>query len=116
VISTFLVEVAGITTDELAMLRSAPSWPGRVVAPHTIFRGIYKLEALPPFNPARFQALTTPALLLLGGDSIPACRKNIEQIDRALPDSRIVVMPGQQHVAMNTAPELFVRAVLAFLA
>jgi pimeloyl-ACP methyl ester carboxylesterase len=116
VISTFLVEVAGITTDELAMLRSAPSWPGRVAATHTILREIYELEALPPFNPARFQALTTPALLLLGGDSIPAYRKNIEQIDRALPDSRIVVMPGQQHVAMNTAPELFVRAVLAFLA
>jgi pimeloyl-ACP methyl ester carboxylesterase len=59
VISTFLVEVAGITTDELAMLRSAPSWPGRAAA-HTILREIHELEGLPPFDPARFQALKTP--------------------------------------------------------
>jgi len=32
----------------------------------------------------------------------------------ALPDARIAVMPGQQHTAMNTAPELFLREVLDF--
>ena len=32
-----------------------------------------------------------------------------------MPDSRIVVMPGQQHMAFETAPDLFVREVLAFL-
>jgi pimeloyl-ACP methyl ester carboxylesterase len=33
-----------------------------------------------------------------------------------LPNSRIVVLPGQQHIAMDTAPDLFVPEVLAFLA
>jgi hypothetical protein len=33
----------------------------------------------------------------------------------ALPTSRIVVLPGQQHVAINTAPELFVRELVAFV-
>src|SRR5258708_40058617 len=33
-----------------------------------------------------------------------------------LPNSRILVLPGQQHIAMDTAPDLFVREVLAFLA
>jgi pimeloyl-ACP methyl ester carboxylesterase len=40
----------------------------------------------------------------------------IEAVNRALPNSRIVVLPGQQHIAMDTAPDLFVREVLAFLA
>jgi len=33
----------------------------------------------------------------------------------ALPDARVVVMPGQQHTAMNMAPELFLREVVGFL-
>jgi alpha-beta hydrolase superfamily lysophospholipase len=36
-------------------------------------------------------------------------------IDRALPNSRIGVMPGQQYLAMYTAPDLFLREVLTFL-
>jgi hypothetical protein len=28
---------------------------------------------------------------------------------------RIAVLPGQQHIAMNTAPDLFLGAVLGFL-
>jgi hypothetical protein len=32
-----------------------------------------------------------------------------------LPDSGIVVMPGQQHIAMYTAPDLFLHEVLTFL-
>jgi hypothetical protein len=33
-----------------------------------------------------------------------------------LPASRTVMLPGQPHTAMDTAPELFVRELLAFLA
>lgn len=115
VVSTFLREVAGITAAELEMLRSAPSWPGRVAAAHTILREIHALEGLPRFDAERFKAVKTPVLLLLGGDSPPLYSDTIAQIHEALPNSQVVVLPGQQHVAMNTAPDLFVREVLAFL-
>jgi len=36
-------------------------------------------------------------------------------VDSALPASQVVVLPGQQHIAMDTAPDLFVREVKAFL-
>jgi hypothetical protein len=36
-------------------------------------------------------------------------------LDGALPDSRIVVMSGQGHVAMDTATDLFTTEVLSFL-
>jgi pimeloyl-ACP methyl ester carboxylesterase len=50
----------------------------------------------------------------LGAD-LAGHSKTIEQIHSMLPNSQIVVMPGQQHVAINTAPDLFVRDVLDFL-
>ena len=33
----------------------------------------------------------------------------------ALPNARAVVMPGQQHIAMDTNPELFAGEVVSFL-
>jgi hypothetical protein len=36
-------------------------------------------------------------------------------VDEVLPDSRIVVMSGQGHVAMDTGTELFTTKVLRFL-
>ena len=36
-------------------------------------------------------------------------------IEAALPNSQVVILPGQQHIAMDTNPELFVREVQRFL-
>jgi len=63
----------------------------------------------------RFKHLHTPTLLLLGGDSSPRFKQATGIIDKALPNSRIAVMPGQTHIAMYTAPDLFLREVLTFL-
>jgi pimeloyl-ACP methyl ester carboxylesterase len=92
-----------------------PAWQGRVAAAHTILREIYALEQHAPLDPSDFESFRTRTLLLLGGDSPAYQKANTQALDAALPNSRIVVMPGQQHIAMNTAPDLFVREVLAFL-
>jgi pimeloyl-ACP methyl ester carboxylesterase len=68
------------------------------------------------FEPERFKNLHVPTLLLLGGDSPQFFRAAIEALNAALPNSRIVVLPGQQHIAIDTAPDLFAREVLTFLA
>jgi pimeloyl-ACP methyl ester carboxylesterase len=59
--------------------------------------------------------VTTPTLLLLGGESQALFREATERLDRALPHSRIHEMPGQQHVAMDVIPDEFVRIVSEFL-
>jgi len=41
--------------------------------------------------------------------------RDAEAVAVALPDSRILILPGQQHIAMYTAPELFAREVVNFL-
>jgi pimeloyl-ACP methyl ester carboxylesterase len=115
VVSTFMTEVALVPPHELDILRSIPAWQGRIAAAHTILREIKELDALPPFDPERYKSMKKQTLLLLGGDSPSEYGDFIRQIDAALPNSRIVVMQGQQHVAMNTAPELFVNEVARFL-
>lgn len=62
------------------------------------------------------RAIRVPTLLLLGGDSPAFFRASTEAAHAALPDAWMVELPGQQHAAMDTAPDLFVREVLAFLA
>lgn len=115
VVATFFAEVVRAPDEELLMLRSLPNWPARVAAAHTIPREM-RINDDYRFDPARFAAMRVPTLLLLGGSSPPMFKAAIEAVGSALPEARIAVMPGQQHTAMNTAPELFLREVLAFLA
>lgn len=110
----FFREVAGLSAEELATVRRLPMWAGRVQIVPTIAREL-TIDRARPFDPARFTGLRRPALLLLGGNSPPYYRLALEQIHTALPDSRIVVLPGQGHVAMDSAPELFVAEVRRFL-
>jgi pimeloyl-ACP methyl ester carboxylesterase len=115
VVATFMREVPRVPPHELELLRSSPAWQGRVAAAHTIFRELEASNDSYRFDPLKSANVTTPTLLLLGGASPAFFLAAINKVHEALPNSRIVVMPGQQHTAMNTAPELFVREVLDFL-
>jgi pimeloyl-ACP methyl ester carboxylesterase len=111
---TFLQDIARVPAHEMEILRAAPNWPARIAAAHTVLREMRGSNEY-VFEPARFTGLTTPTLLLLGGESPPFFKAAIEEVHAALPKSRVFVMAGQQHTAMNTAPELFMREVLQFL-
>lgn len=66
-------------------------------------------------NPQRFRTMQAPTLLLVGGESPRREFEHAEGSARALPDARVATLPGQQHVAMYTAPEIFARQVVQFL-
>jgi pimeloyl-ACP methyl ester carboxylesterase len=114
VVITFFREVVELPPHELDLLKSSPAFPMRVAAAHTLPREL-RAHAAYCFEPERFQSLNIPTLLLLGGDSPPFFKAAIEALNATLPNSRVVVLPGQQHIAIDTAPDLFVREVLAFL-
>jgi len=114
VVTAFFRDVARMPPGELEMLQKLPNWPARVSAAATIPREM-RVGDRYDFEPGRFATMRTPTLLLLGGASPPFFRPAIEAVHAALPVSRIVVLEGQQHVAMNTASELFTRTVLDFL-
>jgi len=114
VVTTFFREVVRMPNAELGMFKASPAWPARVAAAHTLPRELRGQRGY-RFAAERFAELCVPTLLLLGGDSPRAFELAAHLLDEALADSRIVVMPGQQHIAIDTAPELFVREVVAFL-
>lgn len=56
-----------------------------------------------------------PTLLLLGSDSPAFFRAAVERLNTLIPGSRVHEMPGQQHIAMDTSPDEFIRAVSGFM-
>ncbi len=112
---TFMREVVRVPDQELALLRSRPSWPGRVAAAHTVVRELAASEEHePPFEELR--RLQLPVLMVEGSDSPESLRRATEYIHQLLPNSRLAVLPGQRHAAMDTAPDLFLDEVIGFLA
>ncbi|CAN5580846.1 alpha/beta hydrolase [soil metagenome] len=114
VVTTFMREIVGMPDHEFKRFRASPAWPARIAAAHTLPREDlaqkqYRLDE------ERCRTITKPTLLLTGGDSPAFFRDAARRIDATLPDCRIVVLPGQQHIAIDTAPQLFVEEVLAFL-
>ena len=112
VLRTFLAEVPRASPNEIEILASSPAWPGRIAAAHTLPRELRSLDAYR--LPEQFGKLSIPVLLLLGGDSPPVFGRANGALERTLPNSRSVVMRGQKHLAMDTAPDLLVGAVLDF--
>ena len=113
VVTAFMGEILGMPPHELDVMRSSPAWPGRVAAAHTLPRELRAEEAY-RLAADRVGTLSIPILLLLGGDSPPFFGRVIAELEKTLPNSRTVVMPGQQHIAMDTGPDLVIGAVLAF--
>ncbi len=109
----FMKKVARISHDELEVLRSAPGWQRRVDAAHTLLRETEEPTRY-TFNPEQFAEMTTPTLLLAGSES-PAFFKEVTRVtSNQIPNNRIKTFEGHGHVAMNTAPELFIETVIDF--
>jgi pimeloyl-ACP methyl ester carboxylesterase len=113
VVATTARQVAGQPPEVVAYMRAQPSWRARVAAAHTIPRELRAPNTY-RFDPDRFRDLAVPTLLLNGTESPPFFRVAEEALDQVLPDSRIVVMPGQGHGAMDTGVDLFTAEVLRF--
>lgn len=107
-------EVVQMPEEEFRVYRSLPAWQARIAAAHTITREVRAgLGAV--LDPARAANVTVPTLLLVGSDSPEEMKGGYDALAAALPDARVVLLEGQQHVAMDFIPEEFARHVLAFL-
>jgi pimeloyl-ACP methyl ester carboxylesterase len=114
VLETFFREVVGMPEEEFAVYRGLPAWRARLAAAHTITRES-RAEEANRFDPEQAARITVPTLLLAGGDSPDFLKAGVDVVAAALPDARIVVMEGQQHIAIDLVPEVFADHLLAFL-
>jgi pimeloyl-ACP methyl ester carboxylesterase len=113
-LETFFREVVGMPEEEFAVYRALPAWQARIAAAHTITRES-RAEQAARFDPEQAARITAPTLMLVGGDSPDFLKAGVDTVAAALPDARIVVMEGQQHIAIDLVPAVFADHVLAFL-
>jgi pimeloyl-ACP methyl ester carboxylesterase len=111
---TFLGKIAQLKPLEIELLRRRQTWQDRVATAPTVLREV-TFNRRYVVDPERFGSMRVPTLLLLGAESPTAYGAAIERIHSALPSSRIELLPRQRHVAMDSAPQLFLDRLLAFL-
>jgi pimeloyl-ACP methyl ester carboxylesterase len=109
-----LYRIVKTPQKELNLLRSLPNWQARILAAHTIPREVMSVEIY-SFDRNRFRDLKIPIRFLLGGESLSVYKEATQTLHASLPNSRIVILPEQQHEAVVTAPDLFLREVTGFL-
>jgi pimeloyl-ACP methyl ester carboxylesterase len=111
-VEVVLRETLETPTDVIDELRNEGNWADWIAdAPTTLndLRAINRYKG----KGERFKAINVPTLLLTGSES-PQHLYRTAELQRGLPQSRTVVLQGQGHEGMTTAPELFVREVSAF--
>lgn len=113
-LETFMREVVKVSEQDLGAIRAQPSWPARVDAAHTITRE-FRAFFDDTFDPEQAAKIAVPVLLLVGADTPDELKDDPETVAAALPDARIAVIEGQQHLADVLVPEVVARLVLGFL-
>jgi pimeloyl-ACP methyl ester carboxylesterase len=112
VLVTLYREVVGLTDAEIAYLRSQPSWGPRADAAYTIPR---ETRSVADLDPAGLGAVRTPTLMLRGSDSPNWIVADTDAVAAVLPDVRVTVLEGQQHLAHYQAPAVLAEHILGFL-
>ncbi len=113
---TFAHEVAGASDADIEQMRALPvAWAGRLAAIHTVLRELQVTAGAYHVDLASVRTLTTPTLLLQGSDSALHLHEGTTTLRATLPNASVAILSGQQHLAMNNAPELFAAEVIRFL-
>jgi len=110
----FLRDAVGMADEEIDLMRGDDLWDARVAAAPTIPREIRATQR-GLFDPDRFEGVDLPATLLVGAESTDRMRGATDRVAAALEDARVVPLPGEEHIAMHTAPDRFVDEVEAAL-
>jgi pimeloyl-ACP methyl ester carboxylesterase len=114
VVETLFRSVEEMSDEDMAALRQAPSWPGRVAAAHTVTREILA-ETRARLDTEQAAKISVPVLLLIGEKSTDPARREVGAVAAALPNARLLVLAGQQHIADIVDPENFANHLLEFL-
>jgi pimeloyl-ACP methyl ester carboxylesterase len=113
VVLLFFREVLRISNEELFALQISSSWSMRIAEAHTVHRELQAISRY-QFEASKFQALKIPALILLGSESPPRRHHIANILKNSLLNSQLVLLEGQQHSAIRTAPKLLADRVRQF--
>lgn len=112
-VETFMRDVLRVPAPEIAAIRATPFW--RVwTADAGASLGDVRALARYDFDPDRFRGLALPVVLLAGSES-PRALFATDALAAALPRARVVILEGQAHEGMTTAPRQFADTVTRLL-
>ena len=111
----FLQEIVMMSPNEVAAMKSRPSWAGLVGSVESQIRQIRALDEY-RFDASRMNKLKVPTLVLTGSRTeSPDLQRTISVLMGCLPNPTLVVLEGQEHNAMDTVPQQFADTVIGFL-
>ncbi|HYP99841.1 MAG TPA: alpha/beta hydrolase [Polyangiaceae bacterium] len=114
-VETFLREGPRSPEADLRDLKASPIWAPLVQGlGHTVPYDAHVQRSYSA-DPAELARVRIPTLMLLGGSSPSRMRVGTETVAARLPNATLTELPGQQHVAMLSAPAQFADAVNGFL-
>ncbi|MGH9030857.1 MAG: alpha/beta fold hydrolase [Acidimicrobiia bacterium] len=114
VVELLFRELEDLSDEDMATFKTAPSWPGRVAAAHTITREIRGLMTS-RLDDDTARTIAVPVLLVTGEHSVDLAQPHASALAETLPHGKVLVLHGQGHVADVLDPELFTATVLPFL-
>jgi pimeloyl-ACP methyl ester carboxylesterase len=115
VITSALTDFAGMTSDEIAMMRrSQRGWASTVsMAPVVAHHARMVTEVGRMVKP--FEGLQQPTLLFLGEVSGKVFIESIDALADVIPHRRVVTLPQQAHSAMSRIPDVLADEIGSFL-
>jgi pimeloyl-ACP methyl ester carboxylesterase/alkylhydroperoxidase/carboxymuconolactone decarboxylase family protein YurZ len=113
-LSTFYSRNLKMSESEIAAMHRLPSWPARLALAHTLPRELRSTKSY-RFDAGKFRGYEVPTLLILGGDSVARYKNAIDLLHSSLAGSKLAVLAGEKHGAIDSAPDLFAATVLDFL-
>lgn len=109
-----LVDLGGMTQEQIDVVRAAPMWPDRVAAAPTIAREA-RIEDGWELAPEQFDRIGVPTLLLAGSRTTPELAALARQTAACVPGAELRVLEGQDHFTPRLAPAVVVEALLEWL-
>ncbi|MBI5952952.1 MAG: alpha/beta hydrolase [Chloroflexi bacterium] len=114
VVISLLRDMLNIPQAMIDRIQELPNWANQVAAAHTIPRELRQSHCYAP-DLTELEQITVPVLFMLGSGSPTFFHQTTERLQAHLPSSRVIMLEGQQHSAMLTAPELFANEIIRFL-
>jgi pimeloyl-ACP methyl ester carboxylesterase len=114
-LTTFMTDIVLMSREEVAAMKSRPSWAGLLASVESSVRQDRALSQY-RFDPARARTLTIPTLLMAGSKTTsPELIRSIDSLRETLPHHTVRIFEGQEHNAMDTIPREFAATLASFL-
>jgi pimeloyl-ACP methyl ester carboxylesterase len=112
----FQTEIVKQSPEELARMKTRPTWTGLVATIAVHPRQMRALSAY-RFDANRMKSVRMPTLLLIGEDTpSPYAKQSIGALRELLPNPTLVVLERQEHNAMDGVREVLANAIIKFAA